>query len=280
MASEPRISLVCFGLIGTLIVDEGLVQQSFAEAIATQGVVSGTSAFARRMAQVHRVRGRTPGDIFRALFPDNEARAQAAELAFDQSLAGAMTRTVSPPVPGSRDVLDGLAKEGCRLGVTTNLSGRVLNRVLDAVGWRHVFDVKLSSDDVERGFPAPDYALTAMLRLGVGDVRELAMVQDTGAAVECGRRAGASFVVGVLSGPHSVARLRSAGATHIIESVADLPALLAPVALGVGPNDAEGRDASSGGETGSRTAAAPFAIPVSMPPQAPRGQDLGVAAHP
>ncbi len=277
MANEPRISLVCFGLIGTLVSDDGLVQQSFAEAIATQGVVSGTSAYARRMAQVHRVRGRTPRDIFRALFPDNEARAQAAELAFDQSLAGAMTRTVSRPVPGARDLLDDLAKAGCRLGVMTNLSGRVLDRVLDAVGWRHVFDVTLSSDDVARGCPAPDYALTAMLRLGVGDVRELAMVQDTGAAVECGRRAGASFVVGVLSGPHSVPRLRSAGATHIIDSVAELPTLFAP-ALGAGPQGVGG-DETEGGESGNGSTAASFAVPVSMPPSAPLGRDLGVATH-
>jgi phosphoglycolate phosphatase len=277
MANEPRISLVCFGLIGTLVADEGLVQQSFAEAIATQGVVSGTSAYARRMAQVHRVRGRTPRDIFRALFPDNEARAQAAELAFDQSLAGAMTRTVSRPVPGARDLLDDLAKAGCRLGVMTNLSGRVLDRALDAVGWRHVFDVTLSADDVARGCPAPDYALTAMLRLGVGDVRELAMVQDTGAAVECGRRAGASLVVGVLSGPHSVARLRSAGATHIIDSVAELPILFAP-ALAAGPHGT-GTDEASIGESGNGSAAASFAVPVSMPPPAPPGRDLGVATY-
>jgi phosphoglycolate phosphatase len=273
MATEPRISLVCFGLIGTLVSDDGLVQQSFAEAIATQGVVSGTSAYARRMAQVHRVRGRTPRDIFRALFPDNEARAQAAELAFDQALAGAITRTVSRPVPGASDLLDDLAKAGCRLGVMTNLSGRVLDRVLDVVGWRHVFDVTLSSDDVARGCPAPDYALTAMLRLGVGDVRELAMVQDTGAAVECGRRAGASFVVGVLSGPHSVARLRSAGATHIIDSVAELPTLFSPT-LGAGPFDV---DEATGSENGST--AASFAVPVSMPPPSPLGQDLGVATN-
>jgi phosphoglycolate phosphatase len=275
MATEPKISLVCFGLIGTLISDEGLVQQSFAEAIATQGVVSGTSAYARRMAQVHRVRGRSPRDIFRALFPDNEARAQAAELAFDQSLAGAMSRSVSRPVPGARDLLDGLGKAGCRLGVMTNLSGRVLDRVLTGVGWRNVFDVALSSDDVERGCPAPDYALTAMLRLGVGDVRELAMVQDTGAAVECGRRAGASFVVGVLSGPHSVARLRSAGATHIIAGIGDLPALLAP-AQRAGPREPGGGEAR-GAEDRNGAAVSSFALPVNMPPQAPLGRDLGAA---
>jgi hypothetical protein len=74
-----------------------------------------------------------------------------------------------------------------------------------------------------------------MLRVGVGDVRELAMIQPTAAGVECGRRAGARVVAGVLTGAHPEARLRAAGATHVIESVADLPALLAAVAGGPAP---------------------------------------------
>jgi phosphoglycolate phosphatase len=277
MASEPRVSLVCFGLIGTLVVDEGLVQQSFAESIATQGIVSGTGAYARRMTQVHRARGRAPGDVFRELFPDNEARAQAAELAFDQSLAGALARTVSRPVPGAKEVLDGLAAAGYRLGVMTTHSGRVLDGVLDAVRWPDVFDVALSADDVPRGCPAPDYALTAMLRVGVADVREFAMVHGTGAGVECARRAGASVAVGVLTGPHSVARLRSAGATHIIDSVAELPALLAP-ALRAGPRDTEGSDVErASGRAGNGTAAPAFAVPIGTSSQAPLERGSGAS---
>jgi phosphoglycolate phosphatase len=79
---------------------------------------------------------------------------------------------------------------------------------------------------VPRGCPFPDLALAAMLRAGVGDVREVAMVHATAAGVECGRRAGASLLAGVQSGAHPASRLRAAGATHVIDSVADLPALL------------------------------------------------------
>jgi phosphoglycolate phosphatase len=270
VTSDPTISLVCFGLVGTLVMDEGIVQQSFAEAIATQGVVSGTSAYARRMTQVHQARGRTSLDVLRTLFPDNEARAQAAELTFEKSLADAMGRTESRPVPDARAVLDDLAAKGCRLCVMTSLSGRILDGLLDALGWRDVFDVALSADDVQRGFPAPDYALTAMLRIGVGDVRELAMVHSTGAGVECGRRAGANVAVGVLTGPHSSARLRGAGATQVINSLTELPAVLAPaVGFGLrsGGGGAGGGDAGSG--TGSGRAAASYSVPVSVPSQAP-----------
>ncbi len=66
-----------------------------------------------------------------------------------------------------------------------------------------------------------------MLRTGVGEVGETAMVHGTAAGVECGRRAGASVVVGVLTGPHPAARLHKAGATHVIKTIAQLPGVLA-----------------------------------------------------
>jgi phosphoglycolate phosphatase len=221
------ITLACFGLVGTLVTDAGIVELAFAEAIATQGVVSGTSAFARSMAQVHRARGRPPADVLRGLFPDNEPKAQAALLTFERSLAAAADRTEPTAIPGAQEVLTGLAESGCRLCVMTNMPRRELTAMLRALGWRDLINVVLTADDVPRGCPSPDIALAAMLRVGVGDVREVAVVQPTAAGVECGRRAGARIVAGVLTGVHPAARLRSAGATHVIDSVADLPGVLA-----------------------------------------------------
>lgn len=220
------ITLVCCGLLGTLVADDGLIERSFAEAIATQGVVSGTSAFARRMSQVHQARGRPPGDVLRALFPDNEARAQAAELAFDRSLPDALSRTEIEPLPGCVEALAELRAAGCTICVVTTLPRRVLDLVLEAAGLHDHIDLALSSDEAPRGFPAPDLALMAVLRAGTAAVQDVAIVHGTGAGMECGRRSAAGIVVGVLTGPHSAARLRGAGATHVISSIADLPDLL------------------------------------------------------
>jgi phosphoglycolate phosphatase len=227
----PQVTLACFGLIGTLVTDDGAIELAFAEAIATQGVVSGTSAFARAMAQVHRARGQAPADILLELFPDNQPRAQAALLAFDRSLAATVDRRVVNPIPGAREVLTGLADRGCRIAVLTILPRRELTAVLQAVGWRDLITVALTAEDVPRGSPFPDLALAAMLRAGVGDVREVAMVDGTAAGIECGRHAGASVLAAVLTGPHPAARLRAAGATHVIRSVAELPAVLASTSV-------------------------------------------------
>jgi phosphoglycolate phosphatase len=223
---QPLVTLVCCGLIGTVVADDGLLERSFAEAIATQGVVSGTSAFARRMAQVHQCRGQAPGDVLRTLFPDNEARAQAAHLAFDRALLDAIGRAALRPVAGAGQVLQTLRSSGCRVCVTTSLPQRALEAVLDTAGLRESIDLALSPADVSRGFPAPDLVLTAMLRSGTDSVADVAVVHGTGAGVEAGRRSGAGIVAGVLTGPHSARRLRGAGATHVLASIADLPGLL------------------------------------------------------
>jgi phosphoglycolate phosphatase len=85
----------------------------------------------------------------------------------------------------------------------------------------------LCPDDVPRGFPWPDLVLTALLRFGGGDVREMAVASGTEHGLVAGRRAGAQIVAGVLTGPHTPARMRRAGATHLIESIAELPELVA-----------------------------------------------------
>jgi hypothetical protein len=69
--------------------------------------------------------------------------------------------------------------------------------------------------------------LAAMLRLGVEDVKAAAYAGSTASGVECARRAGAGIIAGVLAGGHTRDRLRSAGATHFISGMAELPALLA-----------------------------------------------------
>jgi phosphoglycolate phosphatase len=262
------ISLVCCGLIGALVADDGLIERSFAEAIATQGVVAGTSAFARRMSQVHRARGRAAGDVLRELFPDNEARAQAAELAFDRALPDALSRTVVTRLPGAVEALDEIRRAGRRVCVITSLPRRVLNLVVAAADLDGHVDLTVGLEDAPRGFPAPDLALTAMLRAGVAGVQDVAVAHGTGAGMECGRRSGAGIVVGLLTGAHSGARLRAAGANHVIRDIAELPPLLEILypCAGRAVGTDNGASAKGGAVTGPAVA---VSATIDVPPQAP-----------
>src|SRR5262249_45429555 len=157
--STPRTSVVCCGLVGTMVGDghdqESMVERAFAEAIATQGVVAGTSDFARCMAQVSRGRGRSTTDVFDSLFPGNQARA----VALDGSYRSAVGRTSLAAMPGAEEALDKLAASGIRVCLVTGLPRGTLNLILDTLGWRGHGQLALCPDDAPRAFPWPDLVL-------------------------------------------------------------------------------------------------------------------------
>ncbi|MFF0308977.1 HAD family hydrolase [Streptosporangium sp. NPDC004379] len=220
------IRLACLDLAGTTIGDIAMVERAFADAIATQGIVPGTGAYARAMVHVHRSRGCPTIEVFRGIFPDNEAQARAADLTFERSYQGAIGRAGLVPAPGVAEALDDLRDAGIKVCLTTGFSRVMLGGVLEALSWSGKADLVLSPEDVGRGRPMPDMVLAAVMRLGIEDVRQVAVAGDSESDMICGRRAGASVVAGVLTGAHSRERLLKGGATHLIGSVADLPALL------------------------------------------------------
>ncbi|WP_440070708.1 HAD family hydrolase [Streptosporangium sp. OZ121] len=225
------IRLVCLDLAGTTIGDVAMVERAFAEAIATQGIVPGTGAYARAMVHVHRSRGCSTIDVFRGIFPDNEAQAQAANLTFERSYEGAIARAGLVPLPGVVEALDKLRGADIKVCLTTGFSRTTLSRVLSTLSWSEKIDLALCPEDAGHGRPLPNMVLTAVMRLGVEDVRQVAVAGDSENDMLCGRRAGASVVAGILTGVHSRERLLNGGATHLLDSVADLPELL----LGVTP---------------------------------------------
>ncbi|MBD2894932.1 HAD-IA family hydrolase [Spirillospora sp. NPDC000708] len=224
MSGAEPISIACIDLAGTTVADGGTVETAFAEAIAALGIVSGTAAHDRAMARVRESRGGSKIEIFRSLF--DEPRAQAAHLAFERSYDQLVDRHGLRPVPGAERALERIRGAGVRVCLLTGFGRRTQARVLDALGWWDRVDLTLCPEDAGRGRPWPDLVLTAALRLGADDVRHIAVCGDTANDMLTGRRSGASIVAGVLTGAHDRDRLLAAGATHVLPSVAALPALV------------------------------------------------------
>jgi phosphonatase-like hydrolase len=228
VSRTPSVTMVCADLFGTTVTDDGIVERAFAEAIGTQGIVTGTAAYARCMVQAHRAQGEASLDIFRKMFPANEACAQVTNLAFERSFSAAIDRLGLSALPGAEATIDKLTGSGLRVCLFGGMSRRLLGRIFDTLGWWDRVDLALCSDDVSRGCPWPDLVLTAALRLGVADVREIAVVGATESAILAGCRSGAQVVAGVQTGTHSEGKLQKAGATHVIGAMADLPELVIP----------------------------------------------------
>jgi beta-phosphoglucomutase-like phosphatase (HAD superfamily) len=221
MREPPAVSLVCCDL-ASLVIDGSIVERAFAEAIATQGIVAGTQDYVRSMVRLDRARGRPPADVLREIFDGDEPRAQVASLAFDRSFRAAAERfgmTVPPDVVAA---LTKSAASGAKICLLSGLSRAACGELLDELCRPGIADLTLCVDDAPRGFPWPDLVLTAMLRLGTPDVREVAMVSATENGLLSGWRAGARIVAAIASG----GRGPQVGATHVLDNMAALPDLI------------------------------------------------------
>jgi phosphoglycolate phosphatase len=221
MREPPVVSLVCCDL-ASLVIDGSIVERAFAEAIATQGIVAGTQDYVRSMVRLDRARGRPPADVLQEIFDGDEPRAQVASLAFDRSFRAATERfglTVPPDVVAA---LTKAAASGAKICLISGLSRAACGDLLGELCRPGIADLTLCVDDAPRGFPWPDLVLTAVLRLGTPDVREVAMVSATENGLLSGWRAGARIVAAVASG----GRGPQVGATHVLDNLAALPDLI------------------------------------------------------
>jgi phosphonatase-like hydrolase len=223
--SERGISLVCFDMAGTTVSDGGVVEGAFLDALTARGI---GPADPRRPAMLDYVRetmGTSKITVFRALF-GGESEAQGANAAFEAAYEERVKAGDIAEIPGAASLIGALRADGVRVALLTGFSARTRDLVVAALGWGEIADLLVCPEEAGRGRPYPDMILHSVLRLGIDDVADVAVVGDTAADVVSGLRSGASLVVGVLSGFDSEDQLRAAGATNVVASVADLPALL------------------------------------------------------
>ncbi|MFF4328621.1 phosphonatase-like hydrolase [Streptomyces sp. NPDC001591] len=226
-ATSPGRRLVVLDMAGTTVADGGLVERAFEAAAERLGVEPGTPAHAEQLRYVRATMGESKISVFRHLF-GSEDRARLANSAFEDAYAQLVDAGLIAPVPAARETIEKLRADGHTVALTTGFARVTQDAILDALGWHGLADLTLCPADAGgRGRPYPDMVLAAFLRTGaVTDVAETVVAGDTAYDMLSGRRAGAGIVAGVLTGAHDRAALTAHGATHVLGSVAGLPALL------------------------------------------------------
>jgi phosphoglycolate phosphatase-like HAD superfamily hydrolase len=139
------------------------------------------------------------------------------------ALQGGLPMSGFPPITGMPDLLPRLAQR-FKLATVSTRSIQEQERLLSAAGMRDAFPVLIGRDSTWRIKPHPQPVLAAARALGV-DPRRCLMVGDTTVDMLAGRRAGA-HTVGVLCGYGERDELERAGAEILIDSTAELSALL------------------------------------------------------
>lgn len=216
-------NLVVLDMAGTTVADGGLVEQAFTAAAERLGEDPATM-----IDHVRATMGESKISVFRHLFGGDETRARQAGLAFEEAYGELVSGGRIAPIPGAAEAVAELKDQGRTVVLTTGFARVTQDAILDALGWRDLVGLTLCPADAGgRGRPYPDMVLAALLRTGaVDDVRRIVVAGDTSYDMLSGVRAGAGLVAGVLTGAHDEAALREHGATHVLASVAGLPALI------------------------------------------------------
>jgi phosphonatase-like hydrolase len=224
--------LVAFDLTGTTVHDDGQIAGAFRTALAAHDILLDDAA-------LDRLRGRRKRDTIAALLPPSRSRwalQDAIYRAFGDALQRAFVTRPPREIDGARRTFETLHADGMKVAITTGLDREVTYRIVEALGWTdHVLDTIVCGDDVVHGRPAPDLIITAMTRCRVRHTAAVMSVGDTVADLEAGAAARAGWNVGVLTGAHGRERLSAAPHTHLLASVALVPAVLtrppAPVTI-------------------------------------------------
>lgn len=152
-------------------------------------------------------------------------------------------------IPGAREAAEMLRARGLKIGSTTGYTRSIMERVLPlAAAQGYAPDNLVCSDDLAEGRPGPLGMYKCFVDLAVYPPETVVKVDDTAPGILEGRAAGC-LTVGVTLSGNEVARtaeevaamseaelaplrdgaaekLLAAGAHHVIDTVADLPALL------------------------------------------------------
>jgi phosphonatase-like hydrolase len=229
------IELVVFDMAGTTVDDGDAVNASFRATLAAWGIEADP-------AVVNTVMGLPKPEAIRILLERvGQAHGVTPSAANINAIHEEFTSRMrhyyaSDPavreVPGAAAAFAALRQAGIKVALNTGFFRPIAEVLLARLGWRSpaVIDADVTSDEVPRGRPHPDMIRHLMTRLGIEDARQVAKVGDTKADLEEGTNAGCALVIGVTTGSFSREQLQACPHSHILPSVAEVPALLLPEA--------------------------------------------------
>lgn len=207
---------VLFDLDGTLADTVPLIAQHISDTLNAHGI-------ACTPRDVYPLIGRPIVDAMNELheFASDGARMESVIVEYRAALHEAVNAAGTDLVlPGVRAMLRELREAGFAVGVVTAKGGPQAEHLLTITELRDLVDVLVSTDDVDRGKPAPDSALLGIERLGavaaetwyVGDA-----MSDMEMALAAGMRA-----MGITTGAATREELAGAGAEVVVDAAAQV----------------------------------------------------------
>ncbi len=185
---------VIFDMDGVISDTQSLHADVEAEMFAARGVFLAPEEITARFA------GMADGEFFRAVFGEAlNAEEVDALVREKRARMGALKRGRITPMAGVVELIALLRGRDLLLAVASSSPRSFIDLVLAELALADAFPVRVSSDEVPRGKPAPDVFLRAAEHLGVPSAR-CAVIEDGVAGMKAARRAGMRCV-GLLAEP-------------------------------------------------------------------------------
>lgn len=226
-----RFKLAVFDMAGTTVAEGGAVYRALAATLDEHGVAAPPAA-------IHQVKGTDKREALRVLIEGSALseellpRLEAIHAQFIRRLTEFYRH--DPAVgefPGASATFAWLREQGVRVALNTGFNREIAQLLIDRLGWEKegLIDASVTSDEVERGRPYPFMIARLMDRFGVSDPETVIKVGDAPADLLEGYHAGCGLVIGVLGGSSTREQLEIHPHHYLIDTVADLPKLLAPL---------------------------------------------------
>jgi phosphoglycolate phosphatase len=213
------LKALLFDLDGTLLDSLTDIAAAMNRMLAARGLPACDTDDIRRMV----------GDGMRQLVVRALPEERRDEATVDACLAAyrshyeTLWKTATRPYDGIPELLEELRRQGFKLGVISNKAHRFTLPMTGHFFGSDGFEVVLGQRDEVPRKPDPAAALEAAARLGVTPA-ECAYVGDSGIDMELAANSGMTGI-GVTWGLRDAAELRAAGATHLVDTPAQVLAL-------------------------------------------------------
>jgi len=221
------VKLAVFDIAGTTIVDNDFVATAFANAFIRNG-------YEVKAEDTHPYMGIKKIDAVKMLLEKLGVKytAQLAEEIHSDFVAEMVDfyqydMSVQQFDDTEMVFLD-LKDRGVRIALNTGFPRVIADVIVKRFQWidKQLVDDYIASDEVVNGRPDTAMIDQLMYRAGIDDPLEVAKVGDTPVDMEEGHNAGCRYVIGVTSGASTREYLEQFPATHIVDTLSEIPEIL------------------------------------------------------
>jgi len=219
-----NLEMAAFDVAGTTVKDDGIVVEAFKVAFENTQPDLWPTKGAEWTQYAIDTMGQSKIEVFTSLLGSAD-KAHSANVAFEEAYINEVAEHGISPIPGAEELFAALREKGIPVVLTTGFSRSTLNVLLTELNWFDLIDLSVTPEEAGRGRPHPDMLKFAAQKVNAPSPEFSLVVGDTESDMKSGVAFNAANIVGVLTGAHSAEMLLKAGATSVVNSVADIVTL-------------------------------------------------------